>query len=52
LAAVNNKARCASLGTQLDAVQAKSRAGGTAADMEQYAQQRRAVQKSLVEAGC
>lgn len=52
LAAVNNKARCASLGTQLDNVQAKARSGGTAVDMERYAQERRAVQKSLVDAGC
>lgn len=48
----NSKARCALLGTQLDSVESKARAGGTAADMERFAQERRAVQKSLVNAGC
>lgn len=48
----NSKARCALLGTQLDAVESKARAGGSAADMERYAQERRAVQKSLIDAGC
>ena len=48
----NSKARCALLGTQLDNVESKARAGGSATDMERFAQERRAVQKSLVDAGC
>jgi hypothetical protein len=48
----NSKARCALLGTQLDNVESKARAGGSAVDMERFAQERRAVQKSLVDAGC
>jgi hypothetical protein len=52
LPAGNGKARCALLGTQLDAVETKARAGGSAADMERFAQERRAVQKSLIDAGC
>lgn len=51
-AAANSKARCALLGTQLDSVESRARAGGSVADMERFAQERRAVQKSLVDAGC
>ncbi len=52
LPAGNSKARCALLGIQLDNVENKARAGGSAADMERFAQERRAAQKSLIEAGC
>lgn len=52
LPAGNSKARCALLGTQLDAVETRARAGGSAADMERFAQERRTVQKSLIDAGC
>ena len=52
LAGANSKARCALLGTQLDSVESKARAGGSAADMERFSQERRSVQKSLVDAGC
>ncbi len=52
LPAGNSKARCALLGVQLDNVENKARAGGSAADMERFAQERRAAQKSLIEAGC
>ncbi len=52
LAASNLKARCAGLGVQLDNLQASARAGGSAADMEKLAQQRRTLQKNLSDAGC